>query len=79
MSKGKEERKTETAVSQSDLEQCVIKPCPFCGYNEPIINDINDGYDTYVECGFCGARGEWATGQHKEAEKIAIHNWNQRA
>ena len=61
------------------VERGVIKPCPFCGDKSPEIMDDGDDFDTYVVCGFCGARGEWATGQHKEATKLAIEFWNRRA
>jgi Lar family restriction alleviation protein len=63
--------------------------CPHCGSNVTVIHQIyspreNDkGYDVYVECHNCLARGPWAWlnkefYDHAAREEHAVEQWNRR-
>lgn len=65
-----------------------IALCPFCGGEGKITYDTDRGctgsYATlefvFVQCRYCGARGgsSCITFRGREAELIAIKNWNKR-
>lgn len=49
-----------------------LKPCPFCGSKDPIIDEKPSKiYRYFVLCRFCGARGPLCT----RIELAAMH-WN---
>jgi len=50
--------------------------CPFCGENLQRIG--KDDFNTFVECGYCGARGEWSSGLSDQSMEIAKVFWNTR-
>lgn len=58
-----------------------MKPCPFCGDENPFIERM-DTYTYAVRCNNCLATGEWSEEDvNKEADKHeaeAIANWNKR-
>ena len=53
-----------------------LKPCPFCGENDPEIEHMEGTilHPAYVvKCGHCGAQAPWSDkGDH-------VEKWNQRA
>lgn len=48
-----------------------LKPCPFCGSPDILIND--DSYTMYAYCDWCGARGA-----EKPTKEKAAEAWNER-
>lgn len=52
-----------------------LKPCPFCGNDDPILYDF-DGEDWAVECGkgLCTAQTIMV-----DTREQAVQNWNRRA
>lgn len=49
-----------------------LKPCPFCGAFDALIQTERSG--EWVECRYCGARGPFAYGETNAAKA-----WNSRA
>jgi len=61
-----------------------LKSCPFdCGHDPNIDIRVARKENTnhvYVECGYCGARGEtFGCSPIEDAERLAIKAWNRRA
>ena len=54
-----------------------LKPCLFCE-NEDVTLYIDDGYESYVHCNFCGAMGPVIKNKSKEdAKRVAAICWNE--
>ena len=51
-----------------------LKPCPFCGMDEPDWYDAHGGEFHYIQCRDC----EGATGGFYKSRKDAIAAWNKR-
>lgn len=52
------------------LNTHILKPCPFCGGEEPELQHIGDMY--VIKCKLCNARIEC------ESEEFAVKHWNRR-
>ena len=74
MSEDREAYKAKTPMSQSDLEQGVIKPCPFCG-SEAMIEEGDNRL--IVSCRGIGCYAQQTCISNKRQE--AINKWNERA
>jgi Lar family restriction alleviation protein len=59
-------------VRKESLTQEDLKPCPFCGQNEPVLWDVAGS--AWVQCGGCSA----STGIHNNRDE-AVDHWNGRA
>ncbi len=59
-----------------------LKPCPFCGAKNPIVNsfEVRKGYEANVQCENCLVYMPSITyDSRQEAENEAIREWNRRA
>lgn len=56
-----------------------LKPCPFCGYDQPEVIYAYRGsfIHAYVECGNCEARGP-IEALTDDLPQAAINAWNER-
>jgi Lar family restriction alleviation protein len=65
-------------VAVSDMTDTEIKPCPFCGDNDPSIDEVDSGVHAVV-CNDCGCVGPITpyVEAHQTAEE-AIERWNRR-
>ena len=56
-----------------------LKPCPFCGSNQVIIDDISTEDEEYymIYCETCGAATSF--GDASETKEGATELWNRRA
>lgn len=53
-----------------------LKPCPFCGDLEPIV-EYDDGWD--VTCSKCSAQSPSCLGLECDDRELAIKRWNTRS
>ena len=62
------------------MEEIVLKPCPFCGYEHPLMR--YNGYTAIyaIECPNCQTvfRNDFTAGRDQSKEKTA-EAWNRRA
>lgn len=54
-----------------------LKPCPFCGSKNVVLENKNGGYQ--VRCRFCGARGKYTVVGLHGSRMEAINAWNRRS
>lgn len=50
-----------------------MKPCPFCGSDDPFLERDRDAKAIYVMCGECGGMGPYSGMREK-----AVTAWNRR-
>ncbi len=53
-----------------------LKPCPFCGSKNVVLEKKNSGYQ--VRCHYCGARGKYTVAGLAGSRIEAIKAWNRR-
>lgn len=65
-------------ISVIELVEVVLKDCPFCGsnYDQPELEEAQNvaGKHFWVECKYCGCRGQGGPSQED-----AVNKWNHRA
>ena len=56
-------------------EQIPLKPCPFCGHDDPELDGQGEWTMLYVRCPKCKACGPF---ERTDSEREAIAAWNRR-
>ena len=64
------------------MHEAELKPCPFCGFEGPMLNDVDQGYKWgRIVCGQCCAKGPEVRTNYESWpawEPEAAREWNRR-